>query len=208
MSLFEGFVDGLVGLSDSVGSWVNSLRLEDLSRVLNGAQLGLNAYGAVTRYREQGRRADEARSSIDAAEQANIGTLREQQAQREDQVQQQVSERARQAMIERARLRAIASSAGLEGPSAQDYQQVSQLNLATDVATAQSNLASSERQTARSIEATQARARSDRNRIVEPSLFSTGLELLGGLTNYARVDQKARVPDMGAWRIRKGSSYE
>lgn len=193
-SLFESITDGLIGLSNSAGSWLSQFNIDDLSRVLNGAMLAANTASSISRYRDGRRRADELRSSIEQSTEANVGTLREQQAQREAQAKEQLSERARQAMLERARLRAISASAGLSGPGLDDYEQVSQLSFGQDRGTIESNIASTQRQTGRAIDAAYARANDQRNRIVEPNLFSTGLELIGGLANYARNVPRDKKP--------------
>jgi hypothetical protein len=127
--------------------------------------------------------ASSARAQTKAIEQGyaqQMETVQEQYKQIDAQASQQMTERAREAMKERARLRVIAGEFGIGGGVSEDrIMNESRFNEGTDMATIEANRMSNLKQT--ELEAKGMRAGSVRqlSQVKQPSLIGSGLQIAG-----------------------------
>lgn len=130
--------------------------------------------------------------------QANSKAQAEQTKVQYDQINQnaqdKMSARAREAMIEQGKLRTISGETGLTGVSTDRIQAESQFNLGTDLATINQNRANTLNQAAAGANSNLAKSQSQMNSITRPSLIGTGLQIAGAYGTYAGEQQRlARI---------------
>lgn len=140
-----------------------------------------SAASAVVGYIQQDRNASAQQAAITAnAKQANEAAQREY-----DQINasaaQEMSERAKEGMIERARLRVISGESGLAGVSTERIGAESYFNQGTDITTLENNRRNTLAQAFENAKAGRARSQSQMNSVQQPSLIGTGLQIAGGV---------------------------
>jgi hypothetical protein len=96
-----------------------------------------------------------------------------------------MSVRAREAMIEQARLRVIGGESGLSGGSNDRIENESQFNLGTDIASLESNRRNALNQLYQEGKSLQAGNEAQIRQVRRPSLIGTGLQIAGVATNAA-----------------------
>lgn len=127
---------------------------------------------------------------------ANDAASQVQQNQIGEQASQQVSERARQAMIERGKLRAIQADSGVGGNSAERGFADINFGANQDIATLEANRDNSVAQAQRNKESGLMQANNQLAAIKQPSLIGAGLQIAGASVDaYSRY--KAPVNKAG-----------
>lgn len=157
--------DDILKVASNIGSTASKLQ-----PLLSTFKLGADLVGSYAKYSGQKKLNSQMRSSIDQATADNQAALAERNSQQQSQIKETQSARARQAMVEKARLQAIATAAG-GGNSADRLAQMSDFNLGSDVAMLEANAGSLDRQHAREMASLTNRATSQKNQLVDPSLF-------------------------------------
>ena len=182
--------DDLIGFGNSLSSSVSSLfgSSGSLGGILNVLNLGAGVFGAVTKYSGQKKQASALDQSISDATAANTATAMERADQSTAQNKEKMSQRAREALAEKAKMQAIAAEQG-GGVSAQRMAMMPDFALGQDVAQLEMDNASIQRQLAREISRQNATATSQRNQITRPSAFGLASDILSsglGFANSAR----------------------
>lgn len=151
------------------------------------AGLAISAAGTGAAYlnqQQQAKRTDKA--LLDQAN-ANNASMGERMKQINANAADQMSQRARAALIERGRLDAAAADSGLGDNSGRTMFE-SLFNESTDVAHLQSNNAANLRQAGADALGYTAQVQSNINRVARPSLVDAGLQIGGaGLTAYDKT---------------------
>jgi hypothetical protein len=179
MSLFD-FSFGSLGL-DSFDDFFSSV-----SKYMPVLDLGAKVIGGIADYSSKKKQADRMTSAITRAENENAAAIAERAAQVSDRSKQEQNVRARAAMIEKARLKAIAAESGLTGASFNRAFNAEDWAAGQDIGQLQQNEAAEQRQLQREEAKIHAASNIDRSKIVSPSLFETGLGLIGAGLQYGR----------------------
>lgn len=153
-----------------------------LPAVAIGVQVASSLFG----YNEQKRQAGKQNQAIERGQQSQEAALTEQSAQVDAQSTDNMSLRAREAMIERGRLAAVAADSGLGGAGAERLANASRFAEGFDTAALEENRKRTQRQIDRQRDAVRANTDARYASVVQPSLIGTGLQiggsLLGGLS--------------------------
>lgn len=177
------------------GASAKSLGFDDVFKAVSKyapmLQLGSAIVGGISEYTSKSKQAGRMNDAIDRAQAENSAALRERASQQTAQSKQDQNVRARAAMIEKARLKAIAAESGLSGNSFDRLSQAEDWAAGTDIGQLQQNEAALQRQNQREEARIAAAANQDRSRIQAPSMFETGLGLLGSVINYGVGNSKA-----------------
>jgi hypothetical protein len=157
--------------------------------------LGMQAATAVVGYIQQSEAADAQESAVQANYAQQQDALNKQYDQTQQQAKQQVSERAREAMVERARLRVFAGEAGVAGVSSSRIEGISQMREGTDIATIESNRKNTLDQLYQEGKGVRAQNQSRLNSINRPSLLGTGLQIAGSVAGAATEQERLKRLD-------------
>jgi hypothetical protein len=165
---------------------------------LTMASMAASAAGAAASFVQAG---DTARKQSNAAQDAydnQVAQIRNQQTQETQQASEQMSERARQAMIETGHLQALAIDSGTNGGGSNDrVTNEANFNEGQDIAAMQANASSAQRQLAAQASGAYSQAVSRDASIQQPSLIGTGLQIAGSsLSSYTSL-QSAKVRASG-----------
>lgn len=127
-----------------------------------------------------------------------VGQIRNEQTQETQQASEQMSERARQAMIETGHLQALAIDSGTNGGGSNDrVTNEANFNAGQDIAAMQANASSAQRQLAEQASGSYSQAVSRDASIQQPSLIGTGLQIAGSsLSSYTSL-QSAKLRASG-----------
>jgi hypothetical protein len=157
--------------------------------------LAITAASAVFSYLQADNQADKAEDAAFAAHNANIETYKLQQKQIDANAADQMSDRAREALIERGRLRVMSAESGLQGNSTNQIERQSMFDEGFDMARIEGNRKNSQQQAYADARAGRAANQSRINSIQRPSLIGTGLQIAGAYyTDKARKEQAQREP--------------
>lgn len=110
--------------------------------------------------------------------------LNEQYKQQNDELNQQMSQRSREALAERGRLNAAFGEGGLVGNSMQRVLDQNEFNLGQDLATMEATRSNIKKQNQMQLQGAQATAQSRYNSTSRPSLLSTGLQIAGAASGW------------------------
>ena len=149
------------------------------------ASLAISTATAGIGFMQQSQQASVRDKAIKANYSQQMDTFKVQQAQVNKQATDEMSVRAREAMIETARLRVLGGESGLAGGSNDRIENESQFNLGTDIASIESNRRNSLNQLHQEGKAIRASGQGQINTIKRPSLIGTGLQIAG-----AAIDAK------------------
>jgi hypothetical protein len=110
------FLDDLWGGVSNVGKLFTDFATNaELQSAFNTLSLAATLGMAITKYSAGTKAADRMAASIEESRQQNVAAASERDAQWQADNREKMGERARQAMIERARIRAIAAESGAVG---------------------------------------------------------------------------------------------
>lgn len=143
------------------------------------AALAIGTASAGMSYMQQSQQASAQRKATEENYAQQMKALQLQYDQTNKQTADEMSVRAREAMIESARLRAISGESGLAGISNDRIQNESQFNLGTDIASIESNRQATLKQLHQEGKSIRAGNQSQINQIKRPSLIGTGLQIAG-----------------------------
>lgn len=150
-------------------------------------QAGFAAASTVMAYQGQQRAASAQAEAANSAHNASMMQLEEQRRQVNMQTSQEMSERGRQALMERGRLRAAAAEGGVGGNSISRIFGANEFNYGQDLAMMQVNNRNVMRQSAAEASGIAAQTQSRLNSIERPSLLNAGLQIAGiGMEGYSK----------------------
>jgi hypothetical protein len=155
--------------------------------------VGIAIASAVLTYTQQADAASKTASAIKANAEAQAASTQEQYRQINQNASDKMSARAREALIETAKLRTISGETGLSGVSADRVQGESLFNSSTDIASINTNRVNALEQARLGAGSDVARSQSQLNSIRQPSLIGGGLQIAGAYANQqaeqARLDR-------------------
>ncbi|MCY0856442.1 virion core protein, T7 gp14 family [Cupriavidus sp. D39] len=138
----------------------------------------------------QGESARKQTNAIQAAYDDNVVQTRNQQVEQDTQAKDQMSERARQAMIETGHLQALANESGTTGGSNDRVTNEANFSAGQDIAAIQGNSQAAQKQLAQAARSGYATAVSRQSQVQQPSLIGAGLQIAGTyVSQQAKVDQ-------------------
>lgn len=162
------------------------------------ASLAIGTASAGMSFMQQSSQAKMQRKAVQDNYAQQMQALNLQYDQTNKQATDEMSVRAREAMIESARLRAFSGESGLAGISNDRIQNESALNLGTDISSIESNRQASLRQLYQEGREVRAQTTSKINEVMKnrPTLIGTGLQIAGVAVNAASNYQaaKAKLP--------------
>lgn len=149
---------------------------------------------AIVSYAMADDAADKAEDSAVAAHYANMESYQLQQKQIDANAADQMSDRGREALIERGRLRVMAAESGLQGNSTDQIERQSRFDEGFDMARIEGNRKNSQQQAYADAKAGRAGSQSRINSIKHPSLIGTGLQIAGAYYGgEAKKEQTKRI---------------
>ena len=155
--------------------------------------LAIGTASAGIGFMQQSQQAKIERRSLQDNHAQRMQALQTQYDQTNKQAIDEMSVRARESMVESARLRAFSGESGLAGISNDRIQSESAFNLGTDISSIESNRQASLRQLYQEGREDRARSTSRINDIRRPSLIGTGLQIAGVAANTASNYQVAKA---------------
>lgn len=155
------------------------------SQLLLGAQVAGSVLGFVNQMQQAQAQTD----AIEANYKQQMETAAEQQRQNNAAAAQEMSERAREAQIERARLRVISGESGLSGISTDRIENASRFSEGYDIATIEANRKNASTQLYNEAKSLRAQSQSRLNSINRPSIIGSGLQIVGSIAS-AGVEQE------------------
>lgn len=153
------------------------------------------AVSAVAGLASQAKAASAQAEAIAQAQLASNEATARQYQQVQGQAAEQVSERAKEAMIERGRLRVFAGESGLAGVSVDRIINVSRFNEGSDMATIEANRRNTVDQVAMDARAGFSSNQSRMNSIKKPDLIGAGLQIAGA--HYQAKAEQKRIDAIG-----------
>ena len=169
---------------------------KQLAPILSVGKLGFDVYSSFAAHSAQKKAAEQQRANIEEARANNQAALAERNEQQQAQIKNTMSERARQAMLERARINAIAAESG-GGVSDMRLAMMPDAALGMDIGMLESNSASLNRQFAREAARIENTAQSQRNSVKSPTGFNLAADLFGaglGFVDRSRtMNPKAQI---------------
>jgi hypothetical protein len=154
----------------------------------------VGAASALAAHSGQRQMAKAQERSTMAAYHNGVAQLENQRREQGVQTQTQMSERARQAMLERGRLRAASAEGGAGGNSIDRIMGSNEFALGQDLAMMSENSRNTARQSAQEGMGMQAQAQSRLNQIERPSILNTGLQIAGIGMSAASDYKKIKKP--------------
>lgn len=163
------------------------------------ASMAASAAGAVASYVGQKQAANRQSDAAQAAYDAQVTDTKNQMTQQNQAAAEQMSERARQAMIETGHLQALAADSGTNGGGSNDrVTNEANFNAGQDIAAMQANASSQQRQAVSALRGDYAQAASRTASIQQPSLIGTGLQIAGGALNSYTNLQRTKYQASGS----------
>jgi hypothetical protein len=153
--------------------------------------LAISAVTSIASYQADKRASRKMNEALDADRDAQARAEIEQSADVAARSRDEMSERAREAMIERGKLRAISAESGLGGISQERLIQESLFNEGQDIASIASNRDSAQREIARNGRINSTQREITRAGIKRPNALQAGLQIAGDAAAYS-VKPKAR----------------
>jgi hypothetical protein len=159
-----------------------------------------SAVGSAAAYYAQSQAASRQTDAAQKAYDSQITQIKNQQTEESQAASAQMSERARQALIETGHLQALANESGTNGGGSNDrVTNEANFNAGTDIATLEANAQSQQRQLAMQATGAYSTAASRMASIQQPSLIGTGLQIAGaGLSSATGIK---RANDIASGRI-------
>jgi hypothetical protein len=139
----------------------------------------------------QKQQADNTAAAAQEANRINMEAYAKQQAQIDANAKDEMSDRAREAMVERGRLRVLSAESGLAGASSQQLERQSLFNEGFDLSRIEGNRKSAKEQSYLDAKAGRAQNQSRINTTRSPSLIGAGLQIAGAY--YGAEAEKTRI---------------
>ncbi|KWN14379.1 hypothetical protein WT83_18200 [Burkholderia territorii] len=148
------------------------------------ASMAMSAAAAAASYVSQSQAAKRQGEAAQAAYDSQVTQTKNEMTQQSQAAADQMSERARQAMIETGHLQALAADSETNGGGSNDrVTNEANFNAGQDIAAMQANASSQQRQMVGQLSGSYAQAVSRTVSIQQPSLIGTGLQIAGGALN-------------------------
>lgn len=162
-----------------------------------------SAAAAVQQSQVAHRQTDAAQNAYDQG----VLQIKNQQVQASQAASTQMSERARQAMVETGHLEAISNESGTNGGGSNDrVTNEANFNSGTDIATLQANAESQQRALADQARGAYSTAEQRMSSIQQPSLIGTGLQIAASTTSQYASQQRANQIASGKVPAYQGST--
>lgn len=166
---------------------------------LTMASMAASAAGAVASYVGQRQAASRQADAAQEAYDSQVAQTKNEMTQQNQAAAEQMSERARQAMIETGHLQALAVDSGTNGGGSNDrVTNEANFNAGQDIAAMQANASSTQRQMVNQLSGSYAQAVSRTASIQQPSLIGTGLQIAGGALNSYTSLQRTKYQASGS----------
>lgn len=163
------------------------------------ASMAASAAGAVATYVQGSSAAKRQSDAAQAAYNSQVTQTKNEMTQQSQAAAEQMSERARQAMIETGHLQALAADSGTNGGGSNDrVTNEANFNAGQDIAAMQANASSQQRQMASQLDGSYAQAVSRTASIQQPSLIGTGLQIAGSSLNSYTSLQRTKAQAAGS----------
>lgn len=143
------------------------------------AMVGIAVVQGISSYRSDKKAARRMNDAIGADEAANREALAEQARQENEKALDDMSERAREAALERGRLEAIAADSGVTGNDHARLMRQSRFNEGFDITSIDANRDRAQAQIERGVMANTTAADRDRAAVRRPSALAAGLQIAG-----------------------------
>lgn len=163
--------------------------------------MAVSAASAASAYVMQSQAAHRQTDAAQSAYDQQVLQIKNQEVEASQAASSQMSERARQAMIETGHLQALAAESGTNGGGSNDrVTNEANFNAGTDIAAMEANAASQQRDLANQARGAASQASQRMASIQQPSLIGTGLQIAGSAmssyTGYQRANMMAagKVP--------------
>jgi hypothetical protein len=160
--------------------------------------MAVSAASAAASYVQQSESARRQTNAAQDAYDANVVQIKNQQVEASQAASAQMSERARQALVETGHLDALANESGTNAGGSNDrVTNEADFNAGTDIATMQSNASSTQRSLADQARGAAAQASQRMSAIQQPSLVGTGLQIAGSAMSAYTGQQRAAAMAAG-----------
>ncbi|SMG43161.1 hypothetical protein SAMN06265784_104142 [Paraburkholderia susongensis] len=161
--------------------------------------MAISAASAAASAVEQKQMADRQSAAAQQAYDSDVVQTKNAMVEQSQQAAGQMSERARQAMVETGHLQALANDSGTNGGGSNDrVTNEANFNAGQDIAAIQANASSAQRQLVGQLNGSYAQAVSRDASIQQPSLIGTGLQIASGVGNAYTRGQAAQGRATGA----------
>lgn len=158
----------------------------------------MSAASSIAAFASQAQAAHRQSDAAQNAYDSQVSQIRNQQTQETQQAAEQMSERARQAMIETGHLNALAADSGTNGGGSNDrVTNEANFNAGQDIAAMQNNASSAQRQLADQAKGAYSQEASRDAAIQQPSLIGTGLQIVGSSLSAYNSQQSAKARASG-----------
>ena len=161
---------------------------------LAAGSLAVGVAGAGASYMQQQQQAKSQGKAAKANYDQQMLTYQEQQTQVNKNSIDQMSQRARENMIEASRIRAVYGESGLAGNTNDRILGESYFNFGTDVSSIESNRLAQQRQLNQEAKSIRAGAQTQMSQIPRPSLIGTGLQIAGSTMDAATTYKGLKAP--------------
>lgn len=174
---------------------------------LAAASAAVSSVASIASFAAQSQSADRQSAAAQAAYDSQVTQVRNEQTQSAQAAGAQMSERARQAMIETGHLQALSNESGTNGGGSNDrVTNEANFNGGTDIATLQANAESQQRQLSMQANGAYSQAAQRMSSIQQPSLIGTGLQIAGAGLSAATGLQRANALASGKIPAYQGST--
>lgn len=165
------------------------------------------AAGSVASYVAQSQSASRQTDAAQAAYDSSVVQIKNQQVEASQAASAQMSERARQAMVETGHLQALSNESGTNGGGSNDrVTNEANFNAGTDIATMQNTASSQQRSLADQARGAYSTASQRMSSIQQPSLIGTGLQIAGSTLSSATSLQRANAMASGKIPVYQGAT--
>src|SRR5262245_7796701 len=160
-------------LTPSAGGWMDTV-----GKLAPIASFGQNVASTLLNHQALSQQYSRTSDAINRSEAENRAALMERDQQQRAASREDIGQRAREAMIEKSRMRALQAEMGAGGNTAQRLIQSVDFGAGSDIAMLEGNSEAASRQLAREVARAEASANRERSQLTKPSAFSTGLGLV------------------------------
>lgn len=171
------------------------------------ATLVITAVSAVASYSQAQKQAEKQEQAVRDGYTVQMEGVTQQYEQNADRASSEMSQRAREARIESARLHVLGAESGLNGNTQDRIYRESDFNLGSDIASIEGNRRRIDEQTEQEAKGIAAGAASKINTLPRPSIIGTGLQIAGGFAG-AYADEEKMKRQESIYKTRAGVSNE
>jgi hypothetical protein len=171
------------------------------------ASAATSALGSIATFAVQSQNADRQASAAQSAYDSSVVQIKNQQVEQSQAASAQMSERARQALVETSHLQALSNESGTNGGGSNDrVTNEANFNAGTDIATMENSASSQQRSLAGQAQGAYSTASQRMSSIQQPSLIGTGLQIAGAGLSSATGLQRANAMASGKIPVYQGAT--